>query len=127
MQRKILIVDDEPDLVEIISDILGDEGFLCYSAHSAPEARAFLADYVQKGGHIDLVISDLNMPGGSGIDLLNAVRKEGILTPFFFLTGDISESEIQPYEDQGVLGYQLKPFRSEEFIQRLKSLLGASS
>lgn len=122
-QRTLLIVDDEPDLCEIMVDLLSAEGFLCFSAISAAKALELMAEFVGQGRKVDLIISDLNMPGGSGIDLLKQLRRKEIKTPFFFLTGDISDAELRPYFDQGVLGYQLKPFQIDEFMKKIKGLV----
>ncbi|MEY4616478.1 MAG: hypothetical protein RJB66_1438 [Pseudomonadota bacterium] len=121
-KRTLLIVDDEPDLCEIMVDLLSDEGFECFAAHSAAEALATVSSQKDLGQVIDLIISDLNMPGGSGISLLKDLRSRGFKTPFFFLTGDLVENELRHYYSDGVLGYQLKPFQAEEFIKKIQSL-----
>lgn len=123
MQKTLLLVDDEPDLLEIIADILSEEGFLCFSANSADRALEFIMEYSTADRAIDLVVSDLNMPGSSGLELLKSARARGVNTPFFFLTGDVSDEELRPYFEMGVLGYELKPFHPDDFVSRLKALL----
>ncbi len=127
MSKTLLIVDDEKDLRELITDLLIDEGFNCLSAGSAQEASEVAFDYLKTGGTIQLVISDLNMPGGSGIDLLKILREKGVTSPFLFLSGDVVDSELRPYMNMGVVGYQLKPFRGAEFLARLNALLQSQS
>jgi two-component system response regulator TctD len=122
MERTLLVIDDEQDLRELITDMLVDEGFKCLSAGSISEASDVIATHLEQCGKIDMIISDLNMPGGSGIDLLKDLRKKGVHTPFLFLSGDLIDAELRPYLLMGVLGYQLKPFRATDFIHRLNKL-----
>jgi DNA-binding response OmpR family regulator len=124
MSKTLLIVDDEIDLRELIADLLVEEGYNCLSAGSVQEASEVALEYLKTGGSINLVITDLNMPGGSGIDLLKNLREKGVDSPFLFLSGDVVDSELRPYMNMGVVGYQLKPFRSVEIIARLNSILG---
>lgn len=122
MKKTILVVDDEQDLRELISDLLIDEGFECLIAGSAQEATQIVMEHHKKKASLDLIVSDLNMPGGSGIDLLLELREKEVLIPFLYLSGDVIDSELKPYLGMGVIGYQLKPFRSTEFIARLKKI-----
>lgn len=123
MADTLLIVDDEKGLRELISEFLSDEGYKCLVAGSARQAIDLAKEYIETTGPIRLIISDLNMPGGSGLDMLKGLRALQIQTPVLYLSGDVADSELKPYLSMGVLGYHLKPFRSDEFLVRLSALL----
>lgn len=123
MQKTLLIVDDEADLREIITDLLSDEGFHCHSVDSVDAALALITEYKHQDFVLDLIISDLNMPGKTGLEFLAELRKRGVATPFLFLTGSPHEGAMKPDLDRGVLGYQVKPFDSADFVNLLKGLL----
>lgn len=127
MSKTLLIVDDEQDLRELISDLLSDEGYECLFAGSAQCASEVACKHLESGGSIELVISDVNMPGGSGIDLLKDFRERGIGSPFLFLSGDLVDIEVSHFKSLGVVGYQLKPFHSAEFLNRINSLLKSAA
>ena len=89
MAKTILIIDDEIELRDLVADFLVFEGYHCHTASSLKEALMVL---VQKDGKLldfDLIISDFHMPGGSGLDLLIAIREKNIKTPIFFFQGII--------------------------------------
>jgi CheY-like chemotaxis protein len=122
MAETILIVDDEQDLRDLIADLLVEEGYACATAGSIREAEALLITQRAEGGNFTLIISDLHMPGGSGIELLKTLRSKGVSTPMLFLSGDIIDVELQPYLAMGVVGYQLKPFRTADFLKKLDGI-----
>ncbi len=70
-RQSVLVVDDEPDIVEEIVDALGDEGFQVYSASSVDEALTLLTE----NRSIETVITDLRMPVRPGTDLLFETQK----------------------------------------------------
>jgi two-component system chemotaxis response regulator CheY len=118
MPKTILIVDDEVDLREIMFDLLTDEGFHCLLAESKTvAAKKLLED--KDGSQVELVVTDYNMPGGSGLDLLIHVREKGVKTPFLFLSGEPIDEKLAPYINDGVLGYKLKPFDLMDFVDRV--------
>src|SRR5690606_20243834 len=78
----ILIVDDEPDIRNIISDILGDEGFETAAAESAEQAREMVAEREP-----ELVLLDIWMPGTDGISLLRELIAEGGTSSVIMISG----------------------------------------
>ena len=78
----ILIVDDSPDTLEVLQRNLLMKGYKVYSAPAAMEALAIL-----ESTHIDLVITDLKMPGVSGLDLVRHVRENYKNTEIMMITG----------------------------------------
>ncbi len=123
MAKLILLVDDEFDIREMLTELLTDEGYTCVTAESVSSAIQEVKNLSQQSACFDLIISDLNMPGGSGIDLLKMVRNMKIDAPFLFLSGETADEELKPYLSLGICGYLLKPFRSLDFLKRLNEIL----
>jgi len=82
LSRTILIVDDEPSVCQLLKDRLTLEGFECKTCSSAEEALQ-----VVHGTDFDVIISDLNLPAMSGLELLEAIRKKCPQTAFLMVTG----------------------------------------
>lgn len=93
MSKTALIVDDEPDLTEVISFQLNQMGIRTLEAHSGTEAWNI---FVENPG-IDLVISDVRMPSGDGIDLTKKIRKHQPSVPIVLMSGfaDVMEDEAK--------------------------------
>ncbi len=118
--KKILIVDDEPDLVELVSYNLKKEGFRVSSAADGEKAL----DVIKEGG-IDLVVLDLMLPGISGIELCRMLRRnpktESI--PIIMLTARGDEQDRMTGLDAGADDYVPKPFSPRELLARIKAVL----
>jgi len=118
--KKILVVDDEPDLVELVSYNLKKEG---YKVVTAPDGEDAL-EKVRKGP-FDLIILDLMLPGIQGVELCRMIRSnpktEAI--PIIMLTarGEVSD-RIRGLET-GADDYLSKPFNPRELIARVKAIL----
>jgi two-component system response regulator PilR (NtrC family) len=111
-KAKVLIVDDERSIRELLDIFLKKEGFVVTSAMSAEEAFALL-----KTADFDLVISDIKMPDMSGIDFLRELRKTSFSGQFILLTAFASaETAIQALK-MGAFDYILK---TENFMEELK-------
>ncbi len=108
---RILIVDDEPHVCEIMSRWLDGEGYNCHTANSAEEAWGVI-----KRNDLALVILDIAMPGQSGIDLLAMVKAEAPEMAVIMVTAmDDRETAIRALE-LGAYGYVIKPFGRNEVI-----------
>jgi DNA-binding response OmpR family regulator len=116
--HKILIVDDETDLCEILQFNLESEGFGIDIAHSGEEAlRKPLEKY-------DLIIMDVMMDGISGFKAANIIRKEKkLIVPIIFLTAKGEENDILTGFNVGGDDYISKPFSIKEVIARIKAIL----
>lgn len=84
MKHKILVVDDEVMMTELLSDHLGDEGYEVLTAACAAEALRLLPQ------NPDLIILDINMPGTDGLDFCRNIR-EHVACPILFVTARITE------------------------------------
>lgn len=117
---KILIVDDEPDLLDITASYLEMEG---YDPVTAPNGAAALE--ILKTTTPDLIISDITMPGMSGFDLLEKVRANSSFqnTPFVFLSGHTDLEHVMMGKEIGSDDYLMKPFEPEMLISTIKGKL----
>ena len=116
--KNVLVVDDEVDLREIVASELDFMGAIVDQAGNIAAADAIL-----KQKKIDLIISDIRMPGGTGIELLQTVKARNILTPpVILITGfaDITSEEAYDYGAEALLN---KPFQLDELIQVSARLL----
>jgi len=108
-RARILVVDDERSMQEFLEIFLRGEGYEVATAGDVPSARAAL-----EGADYDVVITDLQMPGGSGLELLEAVREGSSETVVIVITAFAStETAIAAMKD-GAYDYVTKPFRVDE-------------
>ena len=115
---KILVVDDEKDLCEILQFNLASEGFDIEVAYSAEEALSKSVD------RFDLLLLDVMMGGMSGFKLADKIRKEmGLAVPIIFLTARETENDLLTGFNVGADDYLSKPFSIKELVARIKAVL----
>jgi DNA-binding response OmpR family regulator len=115
---KILIVDDEKDLCEILEFNLSSEGFITEVAHSAEEALKKQLD------KFDLILLDVMMGEISGYKMASKIRKElKLAVPIIFLTAKTAENDLLTGFNVGGDDYISKPFSIKEVIARIKAVL----
>jgi EAL domain-containing protein (putative c-di-GMP-specific phosphodiesterase class I) len=108
----VLVIEDEPALLEIYASILADAGYTVDQAESVEASQHWLAT-----GSLDLVISDIRLRDGTGIDVLRAVRQRSMDLPVILVTGDPAvDSAVQAIE-LGVMRYLVKPVPSEDLLR----------
>lgn len=115
---KILIVDDEPRIRELIREHLQHEGFTCEEATDGSAALAALSV-----GGIDLVILDVMMPFVDGMTCLKEMRSRKINTPVIMLTARGEEYDKLAGLESGADDYVVKPFSPRELVARVKAVL----
>lgn len=118
---RILVIDDEPRVREVVADYLTREGFRVSEAGDAAVARRIL-----ETSPPDLVVLDIMFPGASGLDLLVELRRRGSL-PVIVLTARIDEADRVLGLELGADDYVTKPFSPRELTARVKSVLRRSS
>lgn len=119
--KKILIIDDEEDLCEILQYNLNNAGCTTEVAHSAEEALTKFP------GNFDLLLLDVMMGPMSGFKLADKLRKElEINTPIIFLTAKETENDVLTGFSLGADDYIAKPFSINELIARIKAVLKRS-
>jgi len=105
----ILIADDEPSIVEFMTDFLSDEGYqVQYATTSASALAAILA------APPDLAFMDLTFDGLSGLDVIRAVRTHGIDIPVVIMTA--ATTDEQSLEAHGATAYLPKPFDLDDLL-----------
>lgn len=116
--RRVLIVDDEPDLIVLMTRLVREDGLTALCAKSAEEALGLL-----KSQPCDLVVADLDLGRSHGTDLLRAAKAAGIDTAFLFVTGNVfNESYLRELEQEGT-PLLTKPFMRSEFLSQVRYAL----
>src|SRR5215207_4904912 len=109
--ERILIVDDEDQIRALLARLLGAHGYECLIAESAAAARCVLEET-----EVSLVLSDVNMPGESGIDFTREVLAQYPDTAVVMVTGMDDRGYAEVAIELGAYGYVLKPFKPNELI-----------
>jgi two-component system, chemotaxis family, chemotaxis protein CheY len=117
----IMLVDDSATILLSISSILGKAG---YAVEKAANAELAL-DKFNAGVKIDLLITDLNMPGMNGIELIREVRKLAPykFVPILFLTTESQQSRKLEAKAAGASGWIVKPATADELLNTIKLVL----
>lgn len=118
MKMHILLLEDDRVLAETVQEVLMDEGYACYVAHTGESALE--ASYQTK---FDLYLLDINVPGILGTTLLKELRHAGDTTPAVFITSKADESSIVEGYRIGCDDYLRKPFSLIELKVRLNAVL----
>ena len=114
----ILVVDDEPNMRKLMEAILREEKFKPIAVQNAEEALDIL-----ERQHIDLMITDIMMPGMDGYSLTEQLRNAGYDFPILMITARESVKDKRKGFLVGTDDYMIKPFDEEEMILRVKALL----
>jgi DNA-binding response OmpR family regulator len=114
---KLLVVDDDPDMLAVVSFALRQAGLPVVQANSYGTALAVFRDEKP-----DLAVLDINLPGGSGFDLCGALRRESAL-PIMMLTVRGEEADLVRALELGADDYLTKPFSPKTLIARVRALL----
>ena len=116
---KILIVEDEKMLAEILSDTLSDRNFDVHLAYDGIHALEAI-----KKESFDVIVSDVMMPNLDGYSLAKKLRNEGFNTPILFLTALSATEDVVKGFETGGNDFLKKPFAIDELIVRVKALAG---
>jgi DNA-binding NtrC family response regulator len=108
---RILIIDDERSILDAVQILLRGEGFDVVTVQSPKEALDRLAEFAP-----DVVLSDIRMPGVSGIDVLAAVRAYDVEVPVILMTAQASLQSAMQAVNQGAFYYLQKPFSNAELV-----------
>lgn len=117
----ILVVDDEPHIVEVVHDYLKNAGYRVLTAHDGQTALS-----LARHDRPDLVILDLMLPGGmDGLDVCRALRRDSLLgdVPIVMLTARVEETDRLIGLELGADDYVTKPFSPREVVARVKAVL----
>jgi two-component system chemotaxis response regulator CheY len=122
---KFLVVDDFSTMRRIVKNLLNDLGYA--NVTEADDGKTALP-LLQAGG-VDFLVTDWNMPGMPGLDLLKAVRADPKLAkmPVLMLTAEAKREQIVEAAQAGVSGYVIKPFTAITLKEKIDKILGASA
>jgi two-component system OmpR family response regulator len=118
---KVLVIDDEPGVRELISEALSISEITAVQAADGLEALSFL-----RRERFDLLILDINMPKLDGLALLEKLRNEGMSVPVLMLSARADKADINQGLRTGADDYLTKPFSIEELVLRVKAIMRRS-
>jgi len=118
----VAIIDDDESVREALSDLLLVQDLSC---RTFDRAETFMAEYVP--GKFDCLITDVSMPGHSGLDLLQRLRSIGSSIPVIIVTADTSPTARSRAIRDGAHAYLTKPISSEALLRHLQSALSQVS
>ena len=116
--RTILVVDDEPAITGLVEQILTRRDFRVLAAHSSD-----VACELATRERVDLIVSDVHMPGLSGPDLLAFLRGRGITVPVVFISGDLAPRTVERSLNVPDAAFLPKPFTPGELLASVWSSL----
>ncbi len=114
--KRILVVDDDPALLEMMRMSLSKEGFDVESAASCAEARRFIGNQ-----SFEVVVSDIYLGDGTGIEVLNAAKMEDPAVRVILVTAQGSVETVAAAAAGGVFDYLAKPFQLDDFIRAVRT------
>jgi CheY-like chemotaxis protein len=109
--KTLLVVDDEADLRDILASELEFMGAKVFQAENVLSAQRLLSQH-----HVDLIVSDIRMPGGSGIDLLEYVKSRDVNSPLILITG-FADITAEYAFNKGAEAIIHKPFKLDDMIK----------
>ena len=118
--KNVLVVDDDKEMADFLNLYLEGQGFKVFLANNAAQARSILQSY-----ELDLILLDLVMPGESGLDVLQHIRKASQV-PIIVLSGKTDETDKVVCLELGADDYISKPFGRRELLARMRSILRRS-
>lgn len=120
MNAKILIIDDEKDLLILLKKYLTQKG---YSITTCDNGKDGIAAYKKR--RFDIVITDIRMPGINGVEVIKTIEKMDDKAKFLIITGYSITGEITDLinTSKKVHGYIFKPFKLEHLEERIKEIL----
>lgn len=121
MNEKIFLLEDDAYLRDGLSEMLSGQGYAVKAAETISQARGIIAS-----GVFDLIILDVMLPDGSGLDLCASLRASGVTSPILFLTACDDEINIVKGLDSGADDYVTKPFKLLELMSRVRALIRRS-
>jgi CheY-like chemotaxis protein len=123
VRKHILLVDDEPGFRFSAGIALRKVGYTVTEAPDGKEAYRLLRQALADGEPFDLVVTDIRMPGMSGIELLEELKAYRISVPLLAVTGFSDKELIRELQARGCPEFLEKPFRPDELVARIAKLL----
>ena len=117
---RVLVVEDDAALSEVVCTFLGDEGYTCVSAFSGTEALLLAERAGEKNQPFDLVILDLMLPGMPGEELIGRLRAGGVVAPVIVTSAKSAVTDRVALLRLGASDYLVKPFDLDELLARVE-------
>lgn len=124
MSKKIMIVDDKKDTVEMVEALLTAKGYNVESANNGKDALEQLKNFDEKP---DLILLDMFMPEMSGREVCEKIRSDDALKDLkiaFFTVASFSDKGKETLESLNVSDYITKPFESQDLLRRIQKIVG---
>lgn len=118
---EIVVIEDEPDILELLEYHLGKEGYAVTGFLSSENVEQFIEEETPS-----LMIVDRNLPGVEGSEFVAYLREQGYDIPVIFLTARDKDSDLEEGFKSGGDDYMTKPFKSKELLLRIEALLRRS-
>ncbi len=123
MKKRILIADDEAALLKTMAFTLKRKGFEAITFENGQSAYNEIKEAFQDNKLYNLIITDIQMPGLNGLELIKKIRESGITTPILAITGFGNKKMVLDLMRAGCNDYLDKPFSMNEFINRISKLI----
>ncbi|WP_370263705.1 PleD family two-component system response regulator [Limnobacter sp.] len=117
--KTVLLLDDARSVRSVFGELIRKAGLEAHTASTAEEGF----QYIQEHGAPDLIVTDINMPGITGLEFCRRVRHIEQSVPILVLSAQSDRSLIQEAQQAGVNGWMLKPVEPEYFMNRVMSAL----
>jgi len=120
MPKKILIIDDEPEICKMVTEFLFDAGYSSSSALNGPDGLAMI-----KRDLPSLVLLDIGMPGMDGIEVMRLIHEEFPSLPVVVLTGNRDTETVKKMVELGAAEYLTKPINLETLLKQfVRDMIG---
>jgi two-component system, chemotaxis family, chemotaxis protein CheY len=118
MKKKILVVEDFASIRTFVCETLNRKGYDTICVANSKEAMLILNEQSKE---IDLVLTDYNMPDGTGYELLKKIKSNPatVKIPVIFLTTESSPDKMKLAKDGGLSAWVKKPYRAENFFEQI--------
>lgn len=121
MDKHLLVVDDDLKSRKIISLLLEERGYKISLAKNGAEALSILS----QNNPFDLILTDVNMPGMTGIELIETMQERGMAIPFCAVSSVDDKTVISRLEGLGCSGFLGKPLRSLTLVEKVETILAS--
>ena len=121
LSPRVIVIEDDDSMREALTRLLTAAGFDSTTYTSAEE---FLAARIAEG--MACVVSDLRLPGISGLDLLAVLSARGELTPFILVTAHDQPGQAEEATRRGAFSYLIKPFRGTVLLETVRAAIAPS-
>jgi DNA-binding NtrC family response regulator len=115
---QILVVDDEPEMRSLLSEVIKSYNCVALEASKATEAMLQMERF-----RVDLVLLDIHMQGASGLDLLKVMRRRHLTIPTIIISGFVTETIAAQLAQFGVAGIVAKPFTPSRIMEEIGKVL----